>query len=49
MDWDRKWLADFGDGKTQLVSFDQSENSGAIDLKIDGSVLEQKSSLKILE
>ena len=32
----------------QLVSFDRSYNTGAIDLKIDGSVLEEKSSFKML-
>ena len=35
-------------GKTQLVSFDQSNNTGAIDVKMDGSVLEEKSSFKML-
>ena len=45
--WGRKWL--FDNGKTQLVSFDRSHNTGAIDVKIDGSVLEQKSSFKMLE
>ena len=48
MDWGRKWLVDFNAGKTQLVSFDQSNNAGAIDVKIDGSVLEEKSSFKML-
>ena len=43
MDWGRKWLIDFNAGKTQLVSFDQSNNTGAIDVKMDGSVLEEKS------
>ena len=33
MDWGRKWLADFRATKTQLVSLDQSNNTGAIDLK----------------
>ena len=33
MDWGRKWLVDFNAGKTQLVSFDRSKNTGAIDLK----------------
>ena len=47
MDWDRKWLVDFNAGKTQLVSFDRSHNTGAIDLKMDGCVLEEKSSFKI--
>ena len=34
--------------KTQLVSFDQSKNTGAIDVKMDGSVLEEKTSFKML-
>ena len=43
--WGRKWLVDFNAGKTQLVSFDWSNNTnGAIDVKMDGSVLEEKSS-----
>ena len=41
MDWDKKWLVDFNAGKTQLVSFDQSNNSGSIDVKTGGSVLEE--------
>ena len=49
VDWDRKWLVDFNAGKTQLVSFDQSKNTGAIDMRIDVSVLEEKSSFKMLE
>ena len=48
VDWDRKWLVDFNAGKTQLVSYDQSKNTGAIDVKMDGSVLEEKSSFKML-
>ena len=48
VDWGRKWLVDFYAGKTQLVSFDQSKNTGAIDVKMDGSVLEEKSSFKML-
>ena len=44
MDWGRKWLFDFNAGKTPLVSFDQSNNNGVIDVKIDGSVLEKKAS-----
>ena len=31
-----------------LVSFDQSNNTGAIDVKVDGSILEEKSSFKML-
>ena len=42
MDWGRKWLVYFNAGKTQLVSFDQSKNTGAVDVKIDGYVLEEK-------
>ena len=48
MDWDKKWLVDFNAGKTQLVSFDWSNHNGSIDMKMDGSVLEEKSSFKIL-
>ena len=48
VDWGRKWLVDFNAGKTQLVSFDLSKNTGAIDVKMDGSVLEEKSSFKML-
>ena len=42
VDWGKKWLVDFNAGKTQLVSFDQSNNNGSIDVKIDGSVLKEK-------
>ena len=48
MDWGKKWLVDFNAGKTQLASFDWSNNNGSIDVKIDGSVLEEKSSFKML-
>ena len=44
VDLGRKWLVDFSAGKTRLVLFDWSNNTGAIDVKIDGSVLEEKSS-----
>ena len=44
MDWSRNCLVDFNTGKTQLVSFDQSNNTGATDVKMDESVLEEKSS-----
>ena len=40
VDWGRKWLVDFNLEK--LVSFDWSRNNGAIDVKMDGSVLEKK-------
>ena len=48
MDWGKKWLVDFNAGKTQLVSFDRSNNNGSIDVKMDESVLEEKSSFKML-
>ena len=48
MDWGRKWLADFNPGKTQLVSSDWSKLTGAIDVKMDDSVLEEKQSFKML-
>ena len=48
MDSGRKWLVDFNAGKTQLVLFDRSNNTGAIDVKIDGSVFEEKSSFEML-
>ena len=44
----KKWLVDFNAGKTQLVSFDRSNNTDAIVVKMDGSILEEKSSLKML-
>ena len=49
MDWGRKWLVDFSAGKTQLVLFDRCNNSSAINVKMDESVLEEKSSFKVLE
>ena len=48
IDWGRKWLVDFNIGKTQLVSFDRSKNTGATDVKMDGSILEEKTSFKML-
>ena len=45
MDWGRKWLVDFNSGKMQLFFFDRSNNTDVIDVKIHGSVLEEKSSL----
>ena len=48
MDWGRKWLVHLNAEKTQLVSSDQSDNTGAFDVKMDGSVFEEKSSFKML-
>ena len=39
VDWGSKWLVDFNAGKSQLVLFDQSHNTAAIDVKMDQSVL----------
>ena len=40
--WGKKLFADFNAGKTQLVLFDQSNNTGSVDVKMDESVLERK-------
>ena len=48
VDWGKKWLVDFNAGKTQLVSFDRSNNNGSTDVKMNGSVLEEKPSFKML-
>ena len=48
VDWGKKWLVDFNAGKFHLVSFDQSNITGAIDVKMDESIFEEKSSLKML-
>ena len=47
-DWVRKWLAEFNAGNTQLVTFELCNNSGATNVKMDGSVIEEKSSFKKL-
>ena len=48
VDWGRKWLVDSNAGKTQQVSFDRSKNTGAINVKINESVLEEKTYFKML-
>ena len=48
VEWGKKGLADFKFGKTQLVLFDWSVDTGAIDMKMDGSALEEKLSFKML-
>ena len=48
LDWGRKWLIDFNAGETQLVSFDWSNNTTAIDVNIDGPVQEYKLYFKVL-
>ena len=37
-----EWLVDFNAGQTQLVSFDWSNSTSAIDVKMDGSVFKEK-------
>ena len=49
VDQGKKWLLDVNARKTHLVLFDQFNNTGVIDVKMVGSVLEQKSSFKIPE
>ena len=49
LDWDRKWLNDFNAEKNQLVLFDGSNDTDAIDVNMDGPVLEEKISLKMPE
>ena len=48
VDWGKKWLVGFNAGKTLLVSFDWSNNNDSIDVKMDGPVLEEKLSFKML-
>ena len=49
MDKGRKWYVDFNAGKTQLVLFDWSNNTGAIYVKImNESVLYKKSSFNMV-
>ena len=48
VNWLRKWIFDFNTGKTQLVLFDWSSNTDAIDVKMDGSILKEKVSFKML-
>ena len=49
VDWCKKWLVDFNAWKTQLVLFDWSNNTGSIDVKMDGSVLEENAFFKMLK
>ena len=49
VDWGKKWLVDFSAGKKSTsFSFDRSNNTGAIDVKMDGSFLEENSAFKML-
>ena len=49
VEWGRKWLVGFNGEKTKLVLFERSHNTCAIDVKMDGSVLEGKSCIKSLD
>ena len=42
MELSGKWLVDFNAGKTRLVWFDLSNNTGAIDAKMNGFFLEEQ-------
>ena len=42
LDWGRKRFVDFNAGKTLLVSLGWSNNTGAIDVKMDWFVHEEK-------
>ena len=48
VDWGRRRFVNFKAEKTQLVLFYWSNNTVAIDVKMDRSVLEEKSSFKVL-
>ena len=47
LDWVWKWVVDFNTGKTQLVLFDQSNNTSLMNVKMNGSVFEEKSSFNM--
>ena len=46
VDWGRKWLVGFNAGKTQFLLFNRCNDTGAIDVKKDGFVLEKQLSFK---
>ena len=48
VDCGRKLLVDLNARKTQLGLFDPSNKTGDIDMKMDGSILEKKTSFKML-
>ena len=47
MERGKKWLADPNAEKTHLVLFDQSNNTGAIVVKMEVSFLQEKLSFKM--
>ena len=48
LDWATTWLVDFNAGKAQVVLFNSSNKSVAIDAKMVGLALDEKASFKIL-
>ena len=48
MGWGKKWFVDFNPEQTELVSFDHSNNTGVLDVKMDESVTEEKWLFKML-
>ena len=48
VDWTRTLFVGFSTGKFQLILFDHSNNTDAIDVKMGGSFLEENSSFKML-
>ena len=48
LDWGKKRLVDFNIGKGNIYFFKWSKSSFAIDVKMNGSNLDEKLSLKIL-
>ena len=47
LNWDRKWSDNYNAGKIKLVLYYLSNSTSAIDMRIDGCVLEENSSFKI--
>ena len=43
VDWGQEVVFNFNAGKPPLVLFDWSNNTGAIDIKMDGPILDEKS------
>ena len=48
LDWGRNWIVGFNAEKTQLLSFDRSNNTGATDVKWMGLFLRKNHLLKML-
>ena len=46
MDWGKKLVVDFSAGRTQLVSFDWSNSTGFIEVKMNVSVLDENHLLR---